>query len=158
MWEPMQTLRTVVYMGRLVNILPWWRHQMKTFSALLALCARNSLVTGEFPAQRPVTRSCEVFFDLRLNKRLSKQSWGWWFETPWRPLWRHCTGVIIPQFCLGYLDSYNAKYESLPTHFVLKGCIRDTNAGRTMYWKQIRRNKIVRVVKIIEINFFPHAD
>ena len=44
---------------------------------------------GEFPAQRPVTRSFEVFFDLRLNKRLSKQSWGWWFETLPRPLWRH---------------------------------------------------------------------
>ena len=50
----------------------------------------NSHVTGEFPAQRPVTRSFDVFFDLRLNKRLSKQSWGWWFETLSRPLWRHC--------------------------------------------------------------------
>ena len=40
---------------------------MKTFSALLAICAWNSPVTGEFPAQRPVTRSFDVFFDLRLN-------------------------------------------------------------------------------------------
>ena len=68
----------------------WWRHQMETFSALLVLCAGNSPVTGEFPSQRPVTRSFEVFFDLRLNKRLSKQSWGWWFETPSCLLWRHC--------------------------------------------------------------------
>ena len=67
--------------------IAWWRYQMETFSALLALCAGNSPVTGEFPAQRPVTRSFNVFFDLRLNKRLSKQSWGWWFETPSRPLW-----------------------------------------------------------------------
>ena len=44
---------------------------------------------GEFPAQRPVTRSFDVFFDLRLNKRLSKQSWGWWFETPSLSLGRH---------------------------------------------------------------------
>ena len=51
----------------------WWRHQMKPFSASLALCAGNSPVTGEFPAQRPVTRSFDVFFDLHLNKRLSKQ-------------------------------------------------------------------------------------
>ena len=43
----------------------------------------------EFPAQRPVTRSFYVFFDLRLNKRLSKQSWGWWSETPSSSLWRH---------------------------------------------------------------------
>ena len=57
---------------------------------LLALCAGNSLVTGEFPAQGPVTRSSDVFFDLRLNKWLSKQSWSWWFETPSLPLWRHC--------------------------------------------------------------------
>ena len=44
------------------------------------------------PAQRPVLRSFDVFFDLRLNKRLSKQSWGWWFETPSRSLWHHCNG------------------------------------------------------------------
>ena len=62
---------------------------MKTFSALLAFCAGNSPVHGEFPAQRPVTRSFDVFFDLRLNKRLSQQSWGWWFESLSRPLRRH---------------------------------------------------------------------
>ena len=62
---------------------------METLSALLAICAENSPVPGEFPAQRPVTRSFNAFFDLRLNKRLSKQSWGWWFETLSHPLWRH---------------------------------------------------------------------
>ena len=67
-----------------------WRHQMETFSALLALCAGNSQVTGELPTQRPVTGSFDFYFDLHLNKRLSKQSWGWWFETLSRPLWRHC--------------------------------------------------------------------
>ena len=67
----------------------WWRHQMETFSALLAICAGNSPVPGEFPTQRPVTRSFDVFFDLRLNKRLSKHSWAWWFETLSPPLWRH---------------------------------------------------------------------
>ena len=45
---------------------------------------------GEFPTQRPVTRSFDVFFDLRLRKRLSKQPWGWWFETPSWSLWRQC--------------------------------------------------------------------
>ena len=62
-----------------------WRHQMKIFP-----CNWNPPVTGEFPTKRPVRRSLDVFFDLRLNKRLSKQSWCWWFETPYRPLWRHC--------------------------------------------------------------------
>ena len=54
--------------------LMWWRHQMETFSALLAICAGNSPVPGEFPTQRPLTLSFDVFFDLRPNKRLSKQS------------------------------------------------------------------------------------
>ena len=44
---------------------------------------------GEFPTQRPVTRSFDVYFDLRPNKWLSKQSWGWWFETLSCSLWRH---------------------------------------------------------------------
>ena len=72
---------------------PWWRHQMEIFSALLAICAGNSPVSGEFPAKRPATRSFDVFFDLCLNKRLGKQSRGWWFETLYRPLWRHCNDV-----------------------------------------------------------------
>ena len=73
--------------GLLVRSLTWWRHQMETFSALLAICAGNSPVPGEFPAQRPVTRSFGVFFDLHPNK--SKQWWGWWFQTPSCPLWHH---------------------------------------------------------------------
>ena len=66
----------------------WWRHQMETFSALLAISAGNSPVSGEFPAQRPVTRSFDVFFDLCLDGRLSKHSWGWWLGTLSGPLWR----------------------------------------------------------------------
>ena len=62
---------------------------METFSALLALCAGNSSVTGEFHSQRPATRSFDAFFDLRLNKRLSKQSRRWWYETPSSSLWCH---------------------------------------------------------------------
>ena len=72
---------------------PWWRHSMETFSALLAFCAGNSPVTGELPSQRPVTRSFDVFFYLRLNKLLSKQSWGWWFGTPSCPLWHQCKSM-----------------------------------------------------------------
>ena len=70
----------------------WWRHQMETFSALLAIFAGNSPVPGEFPTKRPVTRCFDVFFDLRLNKRLNKQSWGWWFELLSCPLWCHSNG------------------------------------------------------------------
>ena len=66
---------------------------METFSALLSLCAGNSPMTGEFPSQWPVTRSFDVFFDLRLNKRMRCR----WFETPSRSVWRHCNGVKTHQ-------------------------------------------------------------
>ena len=60
-----------------VNMDSWWRHLMKTFSALLDLCAGNSPV------------SFDVFVDLRLMKPLRKQWRLWWFETPEPSLWRH---------------------------------------------------------------------
>ena len=65
-------------------------NMMETFSALLALCAGNSAVTGEFPTQRSVTRSFDVCFALHLPKRLIKQLWRRCFETPLYTLWRHC--------------------------------------------------------------------
>ena len=70
----------------------WWRHQILIFSSLLILCVGNAPATSGFPAQKPVTRSFEVFFDLHLNKRLSKQSRCQWFETPSHSLWRHWNG------------------------------------------------------------------
>ena len=78
-----------------LDYIPWWSHQMETFSALLAICAGNSPVIGELPAQRPVTQSFDVFFDLRLNARLSKQWWGLWSETPSCPLWRYCNNPCV---------------------------------------------------------------
>ena len=77
----------------------WWRHQMETFSAWLALCAENSPVPGEFSAQRPVTRSFDVFFGLHMNKQLSKQCGGWWFETHSGSLWRQCNVIELGQHC-----------------------------------------------------------
>ena len=70
----------IQYNYHIVRDNAWWRHEVETFTALLASCAGNSSVTGEFPAQRPVTRSFDIFFDLHPNKRFSKQSWGWWFH------------------------------------------------------------------------------
>ena len=72
-----------------VHIHSWWCHEMGTFSALPAIYVGYSLITGEFPAQRPVTWSFDVFFDLRLNEHLIKQSWRWWFKMPSCPLWHH---------------------------------------------------------------------
>ena len=58
---------------------------------------------GEFPAQRPVPRSFDVFFDLHLNKMLSKQLRGWWFETSSHPLWRPCNELTV---CSHYSTSF----------------------------------------------------
>ena len=98
---------TLTYRGRPKHVA-WWRHQIKTFSALLALCAENSPVAGEFPAQRPVTRSLRILFDLRLKKRLSKQCWGWWFETLSRPLWRHCNGPLRSHYPSIHTDQFSS--------------------------------------------------
>ena len=70
----------------------WWRHQMKKIRFTGPLWGES---TGHrwIPLQRPVTRSFDVFFDLCLNKRFSKQSRRWWFETPSCSWWRHCNDI-----------------------------------------------------------------
>ena len=96
----------------------WWRHQMETFSALLAICTGNLPVPIEFPTQRPVTRSFDVYFDLRPNKQFSKQWWGWWFEMPSRPLWCH-RNVMWFIFCLSYCSAVSSNimlYHRLSIH------------------------------------------
>ena len=76
------------------SIVHWWGKSMMTssngdiFRVTGPLCGEFT-GPGEFPAQRPVTRSFDVFFDLCLNKRLSKQPRGWWFEALSWSLWRH---------------------------------------------------------------------
>ena len=69
--------------------MPWWRHQMSTFSALL------DFVRGIHRWQKPVTWNFDVFFDESLKKWLSKQWRRWWFETPSRSLWRHNNGMTL---------------------------------------------------------------
>ena len=95
---------------------------METFSMLLAICAGNSPVTGQFPAQRPKTRSFDVFFDLRLNKRLSKQLSGWWFETRSRPLWRHCNAMRLLYFACILLRISSSIMSWCSEHNVILWC------------------------------------
>ena len=86
---------------------------METFSALLPICAGNSSVPGEFPAERPVTQSFDALFDLCLCKQLSKQWWGWWFETLSLPLWRHCNAPFYYQIwneVMAWISKYNYKW------------------------------------------------
>ena len=61
---------------------------------------------GEFPTQRPVTRSFDVFFDLRPNKQLSKQPRGWWFETPPWSLWRQCNTHTATAWSLAFETTF----------------------------------------------------
>ena len=68
--------------------------QMETFPVLLALCAGNSPVNS--PHKGPWRGALRFSLIWTLNKWLSKQSWDWWFETPPRPLWRHCN---VPRMC-----------------------------------------------------------
>ena len=91
----------------------WWRYpswfshddviKWKHFPRRWPLCGKFT-GPGEFPAQRPATRSFDVFFDLRLNTRLSKQPWGWWFETPAWSLWRHRNELHDDNYNLSWLD------------------------------------------------------
>ena len=71
-------------------ITPWWRHERETYSVLLALCMGNSPVTGEFPSQRPVTRTLMFSFIC---------AWinGWANNREAGDLRRHCAhyGVIV---------------------------------------------------------------
>ena len=83
-----------------------------------------------------MTRSFEVFFDLRPNKRLSKQSWGWWSETPSSSLWRHRNDpwLVLGQPCDCPIDlshkfhavqeyiSHNAPFCNRNAHFCQKWC------------------------------------
>ena len=83
-----------LHWNRHVILMRFWHDDVikwKHFRVTGHLCGEFT-GPGEFTAQRPVTRSFDVFFDLRLNTRLSKQPWGWWFETLLRPLWRYCNG------------------------------------------------------------------
>ena len=98
---------------------------------------------GEFPAQRPVRRSFDVFFDPRLNKQLSKQSGGGWFETPSRPLWRHCNGktkhgIWICLFSSTTLSSW-ASYQIRK----IAGCACAGNAGNVFPRRRFQRKPLV---------------
>ena len=99
--------------------ISWWRHQMETFSALLAIYAgiHRSPVISPHKGQ---WCGALMFSDLRPNKQLSKQWWGWWFQTSSYPLWRHrnvsrymcivfvvlCVNSVLPDSIVCSYDSF----------------------------------------------------
>ena len=110
---------------------------------------------GEFtghqwiPVTKPVTRSFDVCFDPQLHKQLNKQSWDWWFKTPSRLLWRHCT--VVPIICCCDCHTYmnaslcrlvvmvrsiNKTISCITWSVPLKlgQCHRDCKSGRHILW------------------------
>ena len=83
------------------NVSIWWRHhgtgKLGSWDAWFESWPRQMTSSNGniFRAQRPVTRSFDDFFDLHLNKWISKPWWGWWFEASSRPLWRHSNVLCI---------------------------------------------------------------
>ena len=84
-----------VWQPRLCTLKTMMKSSNGNIFRVTALCAGTLPVTGEYPSQRPVTRNCDVFFHLRLNKQLSKQSRCRWFETKLRSLWRFCNDTHL---------------------------------------------------------------
>ena len=126
---------------------------METYSALLALCARNSPVTGEFPAQRPVTRSFDVFFHLRLNQHLSKQWRRRWFVTPSRPIWRHCHGYLSLNLIFGIETGiFRANMVNTMATNVMTPCSAKLSA--TLAGIAYMQNK--RLLGVMPWKHFPH--
>ena len=130
----------------------WWCHQTETFSALLAICAGNSPVTGEFLAQRPVTRSFGAFFDLCLNERLSKQWWGWWFETPSRPLRCHCNGWKRWQIKNNSFHCHIISCAKLTVGVKIMGCFDKSDVCLVYMWMKIKCSNLSLVTWHRRIN------
>ena len=99
--------------------------QLIDYSTLLALCEGNPLVTGGFPSQRPVTRSFNVFFDMRLNKGLSKQARHRWYKTPSCSLWGQrdvlCTVTKLSQGIFSWWSFDNQTQDDRPPSPVVPG-------------------------------------
>ena len=103
---------------------------------------------GEFTGHRwiPFTKASDteldVFVDLRLNERLNKQSRGWWFETPSRPLWRHSNGIPnLPN--LSYFDWFlRVLHQALRNTFNLDNIA----LMRSMWCKNIERHTAHTIV------------
>ena len=107
---PNASLSHLSYMLSLVNIVMMMSSNGNVFHVTGHLCGE---FTGpsEFSAQRSVMRSFGVFFYLCLNKQLSKQACGWWFETLSHPLLHQCNGeekytIITGSHCNWYCMVY----------------------------------------------------
>ena len=109
---------------------------------------------GEFPTQRPVTWSFDVFLDLRLNKGLNKQPWGWWFETPSWSLWRQCNETCFRQFlgCHWFRIRIRWSYHIIPKVWQDLTKCRGTKSVNEGHWK-IRKSMCMYVRVRADVQF-----
>ena len=99
--------------------IAWWRLKREHFPRYWPFYEGNPLATGGFPSQRLMTRSFDVFCDLRLNKRLRKQSRRRWFKTRSCSLWRHRIGLV--NYLLS-MYSYARGFLCTSSHVLLWRC------------------------------------
>ena len=134
--------------------IAWWRYQMEAFSTLLALCAGNSPVTNELPSQRPVTRSFDVFFDLRLNIRFVNNH-----EAGDLRLHRscHCNGLYRTN---GSLSSSKTTFKYL-YHFhvewryeMQRHCILIFTTNNLTCWSRVNHSDVATQYGIIYLSQF----
>ena len=97
-----------------------WKHFPRYWPFVRGI--HRSPFFGEFPSQRSVMQNFDVFFDLRPNKLLSKQSWGWWFETPLRPLWRHRNDLVRSAWSMDHGSTRKTSAVNNPTTTVTTLC------------------------------------
>ena len=129
---------------------------METFFSSVALSAANATVTGEFPSQRPVMRCFDVFFNLHLNKRLSKQSRPLWFETSWHSLWRHCN-VIFSLHCILVMRCYMWTRTWCCHVFVSHSRLTRTTFETPKYPRRPRDQYTAQIVNTLELSA-PHQN
>ena len=99
--------------SQFVFLMAWWCHQMETFSVLLALCVGIRRSSVKCPHKCKWRGALMFSLICALNKRLSKQSWVWWFETLSRWLWRHCNGPRERQGKIGYCAALSSLIGSI---------------------------------------------
>ena len=99
--------------------------------------------TDEYPTQRPVTLSFDVFFDLHLNKRLSKQSWGWWFDMQSCPLWRRRNAFTSVLF----VDVISSWYLWVALHYIVRRVVQKQKQTYRWICNHMGTNQITRWTK-----------
>ena len=115
----------------------------------------------EFPAQRPVTRSFDVFFDMCLNKRLSHQPWGWWFETPPWSLWHQCNGESlfpVESYFLSTIGLSVSPFNQFMIQNQCFDCVHSSHVGGRLSLQSVDQNENLHIVTVClspEVDYLP---